>query len=629
MKRLDLKTPLQLETTLEQLHAGMQRRLVASPPGLCPVETALNYLELSRSQSCGKCVPCRIGLAAMAELLEKLLDGEGNANTVRTLEETAASVADSADCAIGVEAANAVLLSLRGFRDDYMEHAASGHCLVAKKEAVPCRALCPADVDIPGYIALIREGRNADAVRLIRKDNPFPVACAYICEHPCENHCRRKMVDDAVSIRALKRYAVEMAGEVPQPPCAPATGKKVAVIGGGPGGLTAAYFLALMGHKVTVFERRKQLGGMMRYGIPSYRFPREVLDAEIRSIVSSPSKGGRGQDAGGCGQDAGIEVRTGVDIGRDISFADIRKQHDAVFISIGAHTDKKLRIEGEESEGVISAVALLRGIGDGEYPDFTGKRVVVVGGGNVAMDCTRSAVRLGAAKVTCAYRRRIEDMTAQREEVEGAIAEGAEVMQLAAPLKVEADANGKVAAFWVKPQIIGEFDKGGRPAPKDSAAEPVRIPCDIIIVAIGQGIDSKPFEAAGIPCGRGGWIKADDSTEIPGCEGVFAGGDVVTGPATVIKAIAAGKVAAANIDAFLGFHHEIKSDVQLPLPRFADLTAHGRVNPEERPADERKKDFACMECPYSDEAAAEEAARCLRCDCFGFGNFKGGRIEKW
>ena len=612
MKRLELKTPLQLQKTLDQLSDGMQRRLIASPPGLCPVETVLNYLTLARSESCGKCTPCRIGLAAMADLLEKLLDGEGNADTVALLEETAASIANSADCAIGIEAAKAVQMSMAAFRDDYLEHAATGHCLVGKKEALPCRALCPADVDIPGYIALVREGRNADAIRLIRKDNPFPVACAYICEHPCESHCRRTMVDDAVNIRALKRYAVSQAGEVPQPSCAPSTGKKVAVIGGGPGGLTAAYFLTLMGHKVTVFEKRRQLGGMMRYGIPSYRFPREVLDGELKSILS-----------------LGIEVKTGVDIGRDISFADIRKDFDAVFLAIGAHTDRKLGIEGEESEGVISAVKLLRGIGDGEYPDFTGKRVVVVGGGNVAMDCTRSAVRLGAEKVTCVYRRRIEDMTAQREEVDGAIAEGAEVMTLAAPLKVEADENGKVVAFWAKPQMIGEFDKGGRPAPKDAAEEPIRIPCDIILVAIGQGIDSKAFEADGVPCGRGGWIKAADDTTIKGVDGVFAGGDVVTGPATVIRAIAAGKVAAANIDAYLGFHQEISVDVEIPTPRFADLRPHGRVNPAERPADERKKDFACMECPYTAEAALEEASRCLRCDFFGFGNFKGGRKERW
>lgn len=605
MARLKIKTPLALQATLDKLHEDMQRRLMATTPGLCPVEAALNYLELSRSQSCGKCVPCRIGLNTMAELLSKLLDGEGNANTVKLLETTAEAIVSTADCAIGIEAANAVLISLRAFQDDYLEHAASGHCLVARKEKIPCRALCPADVNIPGYIALIREGRNADAVRLIRQDNPFPVACAYICEHPCETHCRRTMVDAPVSIRALKRYAVEYAGDVPHPKCAPSTGKRVAVIGGGPAGLTAAYFLTLMGHSVTVYEKRKQLGGMMRYGIPSYRFPREVLDAEIKSILST-----------------GIEVKTNVDIGSDDTFAALRQQYDAVFIAIGAHTDKKLGIKGEEADGVISAVQLLRGIGDGEMPDFTGKRVVIVGGGNVAMDCTRSAIRLGAEKVTCAYRRRIEDMTAQREEVDGAIAEGAEVLQLAAPLKVEADANGKVTAFWAKPQIIGEYDKGGRPAPKDADADPIRIPCDIIIVAIGQGIDSKHFEDDGVPCGRGGWIKADEVQSIPSLPGIFAGGDVVTGPATVIKAIAAGKVAAANIDAYLGFNHKITPEIDMPLPRFADLQAHGRINPEERPADERKHDFKCMECPLSHQAAAEEAARCLRCDCFGFGTIK-------
>ncbi len=612
MSRLELKTPLQLQSALEQLHAGMQRRLTASPPGLCPVEAALNYLELSRTQSCGKCAPCRIGLGTMAEMLNKLLDGEGGEEAVKLIEETAQTVSATSDCAIGIEAANAVLISLRAFRDDYMEHAVNGRCKVAKKEALPCRALCPADVDIPGYIALVREGRHADAVRLIRKDNPLPVACAYICEHPCENQCRRIMVDDAVNIRAIKRYAVENAGDVPQPECAPATGRKVAVIGGGPGGLTAAYYLTLMGHKVTIFEKRNQLGGMMRYGIPSYRFPREVLDREIASILS-----------------LGIDVKLGVDAGRDIPLPELRKEYDAVFISIGAHTDKKLGIDGEDSNGVISAVQLLRGIGDGEYPDFSGKRIVVVGGGNVAMDCTRSAIRLGAEQVTCVYRRRIEDMTAQQEEVEGAAAEGAEIMQLVAPLKVEADEKGNTVAFWGKQQIISEYDRGGRPAPKDADADPIRIPCDLIVVAIGQGIDSKAFEADGVPCGRGGWIKADDATEISGMEGVFAGGDVVTGPATVVKAIAGGKVAAANIDAYLGFDHKIGCDVEVPAPGFADLRAHGRVNPHERPAEERKKDFECMECPYTAQEASEEAARCLRCDCFGFGNFKGGRFEKW
>ena len=374
------------------------------------------------------------------------------------------------------------------------------------------------------------------------------------------------------------------------------------VIGGGPGGLSAAYYLALMGHKVTVYEKQKALGGMMRYGIPSYRFPREKLDGEIASILS-----------------LGIEVHTGVDVGTDVSFDELKQEYDCLYLSIGAHTDKKTGIEGEDSLGVVSAVELLRHIGDNEMPDFTGQNVVVIGGGNVAMDVTRSAIRLGAEKVTCVYRRRQEDMTAQAEEVEGAIAEGAEVLTLQAPLRIEADENGHVAALWTQPQIIGEMDKAGRPRPGTADVEPLRIPADTIIVAIGQGIKIQ----------RGGALLADSSTQLPDMVGVFAGGDCVTGPATVIRAIAAGKAAAANIDEYLGFNHEIESEVKVPTPRCTDLRPRGRVNATERDACERKGDFQCIECGMTDQEAGQESSRCLRCDHFGYGIFKGGRVEKW
>ena len=446
----------------------------------------------------------------------------------------------------------------------------------------------------------------------IEKDNPFPTACAYICEHPCEARCRRNMVDDALNIRGLKRYAVDNAGTVPQPKCAEPTGKSVAIVGGGPGGLSAAYYLALMGHKVTVFEKQRKLGGMMRYGIPSYRFPREKLDTEIDSILS-----------------LGIEVHTEVNVGTDVTFDQLKKEFDCIYLSIGAHTDKKTGIEGENSCGVISAVEMLRRIGNDEMPDFTGQHVAVIGGGNVAMDCTRSAIRLGAEKVTCVYRRRQEDMTAQDEEVEGAIAEGAEVLTLHAPLRIEADETGKAVALWAQPQIIGEVDRQGRPRPNTASVEPLRIPADTIIVAIGQGIESHGFEQAGIKIQRGGNVAANTSTQIPDMEGVFAGGDCVTGPATVIRAIAAGKAAAANIDEYLGFNHEIKVDVDVPTPRCTDLRPRGRVEPTEREACERKCDFDCIECGMTDEEAAQESSRCLRCDHFGYGIFKGGRVEKW
>ena len=598
MSRLEVKTPGQAQAVVEQLYRNMERRIAASPPGLCPVDMALNFLNLCQAQTCGKCVPCRIGLTQLSNMIREVLDGEPSIGILRRIENTAQVIVDTADCAIGIDAANLVLMGLKGFRDDYEEHILHHRCLGSLRNPVPCVALCPAGVDIPGYISLVNEGRCADAVRLIRKDNPFPTACAYICEHPCEARCRRNMVDDAVNIRGLKRYAVDHADNVPQPKKAPATGKSVAIIGGGPGGLSAAYYLALM--------------GMMRYGIPSYRLPRQKLDDEIASILS-----------------LGIEVHTEVDVGTDITFDALKQEYDCLYLSIGAHTDKKTGIEGEDSEGVISAVELLRGIGDDEMPDFTGQNVAVIGGGNVAMDVTRSAIRLGAAKVTCVYRRRQEDMTAQQEEVEGAIAEGAEVLTLHAPLKIEANEAGHAVALWAQPQIIGEIDKQGRPRPNTAAVEPLRIPADTIIVAIGQGIETHGFEQTGIKIQRGGTLLADSSTQLPDMEGVFAGGDCVTGPATVIRAIAAGKAAAANIDEYLGFHHEIKSEVTVPTPRCTDLRPRGRVDATERDACERKGDFQCIECGMTDEESAQESSRCLRCDRFGYGNFKGGRVEKW
>ena len=595
MSRLEVKTPGQAQAVVEQLYRNMERRIAASPPGLCPVDMALNFLDLCRAQTCGKCVPCRVGLTQLSNMIREVLDGEPDLGILRRIEKTAQVIVDTADCAIGTDAASLVLMGLKGFRDDYEEHILHHRCLGSLKNPVPCVALCPAGVDIPGYIALIGEGRCEDAVRLIRKDNPFPTACAYICEHPCEARCRRNMVDDALNIRGLKRYAVDQAGDVPQPKPAKATGKSVAIIGGGPGGLSAAYYLALMGHKVTVYEKQKALGGMMRYGIPSYRFPREKLDGEIASILS-----------------LGIEVHTGVDVGTDISFDELKQEYDCLYLSIGAHTDKKTGIEGEDSLGVVSAVELLRHIGDNEMPDFTGQNVVVIGGGNVAMDVTRSAIRLGAEKVTCVYRRRQEDMTAQAEEVEGAIAEGAEVLTLQAPLRIEADENGHVAALWTQPQIIGEMDKAGRPRPNTAAVEPLRIPADTIIVAIGQGIETRGLEQTGIKIQRGGALLADSSTQLPDMVGVFAGGDCVTGPATVIRAIAAGKAAAANIDEYLGFNHEIESDVKVPTPKCSDLRPRGRVNATEREAWERKGDFQCIECGMTDQEAGQESSRCLR-----------------
>ena len=611
MSRLDIKTPSRAQTVVEGLYRDMERRIAASPPGLCPVDMSLSFLQLCHAQTCGKCVPCRIGLGQLTLLINQVLDGEATMETIAIIEKTARSIVNTADCAIGRDAARLVVEGLEGFRDDYEEHVKHNRCLAGLQNPVPCVALCPAGVDIPGYMALVGEGRCADAVRLIRKDNPFPTACAYICEHPCEARCRRNMVDDAINIRGLKRYAVDHAGVVPQPECAPATGKTVAIIGGGPSGLSCAYYLALMGHGVTVYEEREQLGGMLRYGIPSYRFPREKLDAEIESILS-----------------LGIEVHTGVTVGRDIWLEKLEQEYDCIYIAIGAHQDKKTGIPGENSKNVISAVEMLRAIGDNEMPDFTGKQVVVIGGGNVAMDVTRSSIRLGADKVTCVYRRRQADMTALPDEITGALAEGAELMTLAAPVRIEADEDGAAKALWVQPQIIGEVDKAGRPRPGKAALEEVRIPADVIVVAIGQGVEIQGFDQAGVPIQRGAFV-AGLSGQVRDMDSVFAGGDCVTGPATAIRAIAAGKVAAANIDEHLGFRHEITVDVEIPSPKLNNSPPHGRIDTTEREACERKHDFEDIECGLTQEGACAEAGRCLRCDHFGYGIFRGGRNEKW
>ena len=329
-----------------------------------------------------------------------------------------------------------------------------------------------------------------------------------------------------------------------------------------------------------------------------------------------------------CILSTGVEAKTGVDVGRgEYTMEQLRKNYDAVYISIGAHQDKKSGIEGEDADGVLSAVEFLGKIGDGEYPDFHGKKIAVIGGGNVAMDCTRSAIRCGADSVTIVYRRRKEDMTALMEEVDGAIAEGAIMMDLHAPVKIEKDSSGKVKALWAKPNMASLI-KGGRMSPKPAGKEDVRIDCDIVLVAVGQGIESNTLEEAGIPITRG-VIKAENWTEVPDAPGVFAGGDCVTGPKTAIRAIAAGKVAAANIDNYLGFNHEITVDVDIPDADYHDRPYCGRVNMSERTPLDRKDDFDLMEIVMTEDESCQEAGRCLRCDHFGCGIFKGGREKKW
>ena len=610
MSRLEIVTPNQAQLVVEGLYKDLERRIEASPPGLCPVDISRAFLELCHAQTCGKCAPCRIGLGQLKNLLTDVLDGNATMETLDLLEELSISIMDSADCAIGYSAAQMIYKGLIGFREDYEEHIREGRCICQYKHPVPCEAQCPAKVDIPGYIALVGEGRYADAIRLIRKDNPFPTTCGFICEHPCEERCRRNMIDNAVNIRGLKRMAADYAGDVPQPECAPSTGKRVAIVGGGPGGLSTAYYLQLMGHQVTVYEMLPELGGMLRYGIPNYRLPKERLDDDINAILST-----------------GVEVKHGLRIGEDITIQSLRAEYDAVLVTIGASTDKKLGIEGEDAEGVLSAVQFLRNVGKNIIEDLSGQEVAVVGGGNVSMDAVRTAVRMGAKKVSILYRRRIADMTALPAEIEGAIAEGVEVQTLKAPSRIVKDENGKVKGIYVVPQMISRI-KDGRASVKPSGEEEIFIPCTTLIVAIGQNIETAHFEEAGLPVSRGKIIteKFGGFDNIPG---VFAGGDCATGPASVIRAIGAAKVIAANIDEYLGFHHHISCDVEIPKPNLDDRLPCGRVELTEREACERVKDFEGVEIGMTENEAKQEASRCLRCDHFGFGVFKGGRESLW
>ena len=444
MSRLEIDLPKRAEVVMEGLYKDLERRIESSPPGLCPVDMARAFLELCHAQTCGKCVPCRIGLGQLNQFIKDVLDGNATMETLDVMEQTAKSIMESADCAIGYEAARMVYKGLIGYRDDYVEHIQNGRCTCAYSQPVPCVSLCPAHVDIPGYVALVGAGRYADAIRLIRKDNPFPTTCGFICEHPCEARCRRNMVDDSVNIRGLKRMAADYAGEVDPPACAPSTGKKIAVLGGGPGGLSAAYYLQLMGHQTTVYEMLPELGGMLRYGIPNYRLPKDRLDDDINAILKT-----------------GVEVKYGLKIGQDISIQELRDQYDAVLITIGASTDKKLGLEGEDADGILSAVQFLRNVGKKQIMDLSGKHVAVIGGGNVSMDAVRTAKRLGAEKVSIVYRRRVADMTALPAEIEGAVAEGIELQTLKAPASLDVDENHHIRGIYVL-HTMRRTDRGDR-----------------------------------------------------------------------------------------------------------------------------------------------------------------------
>ena len=586
-------------------------RMTSYPPGMCPLVLYRSLLQISMNQTCGKCVPCRDGLVEVDRLLGDILSGDGDGDTLARIERLCRMIARTADCAVGVSAANLILDSLTEFTDEYESHIRRHRCVENVTQTVPCVTLCPAHVDVPGYVALVHAGDYAGAVKKIREKNPFPTACAMVCEHPCERKCRRRIIDDAVNIRGLKKYAVDQvrADEVETPRRNVGTGKRVAVVGGGPSGLTAAYFLSLMGHHVDVYDAHEKLGGMLRYGIPEYRLPKDRLDEDIRAILSV----------------GGIDAHLNTKVGADIAFDAIRKDHDAVYLGLGAQLGNRMPVDGADGKNVVPAADFLQQVASGQAPDLTGKRVALIGGGNVAMDAARTAVRLNARSVHVFTRKR-DDYTALENEIEAAMQEGVRFRTLLSFLNIELDDGGAVRAIWLQPQIVAEYDKFGFVQTEHSSNYPYRFLCDYLILGVGQRSDLSAFIEAGVPSERGR-VLADVTCEVQGMPGVFSGGDCVTGPSTAINAIAAGQVAAFNIDEYLGYHHKIPGDTPLPAAVPNPCIPTGRAEIEEKDPFERRDNFDFVELSMTAEEAMRESGRCLRCDHYGCGAMIGGRGE--
>ena len=583
-------------------------RLSSFPPGLCPLALYRSILQMSMNQSCGKCIPCRDGLREADRLLGSILSGDDSEDTLAELRSLCETIAATADCAVGVVAATTVLDSLREFPDEYESHIRARRCVEPAKQTVPCMTLCPAHVDVPAYIALLREGDSAGAIQMIRDRNPFPTACAMVCEHPCERKCRRSIIDAPINIRGLKKFAVDQvrADRVPDVPANAPTGKTVAIVGGGPSGLTAAYYLGRMGHRVELYEEHEKLGGMLRYGIPEYRLPKERLDEDIRVILRAGD----------------IRVHCGTKVAQD--FTQLCKDHDAVYLALGAQLGNRMPMEGSDAPGVTSAAEFLLEVSE-HGGDLRGKKVVLIGGGNVAMDAARTAVRLGAETVHVFTRKR-DDYTALESEMQSAMQEGVRFRTLLNFLNIETNRDsGRVQAVWLQPEIVGEYDDQGFVTTEHSSAYPYRFKCDLLIMAVGQRSDTAAFGEAGLPTVRGR-IDADEACRVRGVPGVFSGGDCVTGPSTAIRAIAAGQAAAFNIDEYLGYHHKLSCPAKAPEARPGNFTRIGRAEIEERDPFERAADFLHVEVPMTEEEALREAGRCLRCDFYGCGTMEGGRF---
>lgn len=546
------------------------------------------------------------------KLLNDVAWGRGGGDHFPAMEALAQRMAEQCPDEQGRETGRMMRSVFDKHREVFISHiethnCATGECV--KLAAAPCQTACPAGIDIPSYVTLIGQGRDAEAVELIRRDNPFPWICGLVCTNPCELMCVRGRIDKPVSIKYLKAFSAERAmseGRYRNPEKAPDNGRRVCVLGAGPAGLTGAYYLALRGYRVTVIEGLPVVGGMMMVGIPRYRLPREVIDREAAMI-----------------EELGVEFRFNTYLGVDATMDELRREgFEAFLLSMGAHSCYSLRIPGEKSNRpVISAITLLADVALGER-HLPGKRVAVVGGGNVAIDAARTCIRLGAEEVTVVYRRTREEMPANPEEVEQAEEEDVHFAFLTMPVAVEGE-NGRVTGFRCLKTELGPADESGRRRPVPIEGSEYVMDVDVVIPAVGQSIHGGGLLGEdGLKWTRRGTIAVQTSSMNTSVEDVFAAGDGVTGPATVVEAIGGGKKAADAIDRYLS---KLPQPKMPPVPvRRARLDNLKVTAPTKmilrRPEmpllghERRRVTFQQVELGYSENAVREEARRCLRCD---------------
>jgi len=573
----------------------------------CMVELSKFFLTFATDESCGKCVPCRVGGRRMLEILTRITEGQGKMEDLDAIEEIARQMADDSLCALGQLTPGPVMAALRYFRDEFVAHILDKRCPAGVCTALvhsPCANACPARVDVPSYVSLVSEGRYAQALEIHRERNPFPLVCGRICPAFCERSCRRGELDQPVAIRQIKRFMADQEMKEPWTPplLEPKKGEKVAIIGSGPAGLTAALRLSQWGYKVTVYEALPVAGGMMAVGIPEYRLPRETLKVEIDAIKR-----------------AGVEIVLNSKLGRDFTLDDLldHEGYQAVVLAIGAHLSRSLRIAGEELDGAWGGVEFLQNVALGKPPDLAGKRVAVIGGGNTAIDAARTAIRLGASEVNLVYRRTRRDMPAQDLEIQEAQEEGLRMHFLVNPTRIVG--NGKVEGLELIVQELGEFDNSARRRPHPIEGSEFVLPVDVVIAAIGQSTGIACLQGCGVESERSSAIKVDRQLATTR-EGVFAAGDAVLGPATVIEAVAQGNAVAQAVDSYLrGGEPESKDEwlAYHEMPLTWNVDDYAEATRPEMPVQApnvRRHNWQQVELGFSEATCLQECRRCLRCD---------------